>query len=474
MSLCLMKFFMIYNLILHIVSKRNNIYTKKGLSTLSSLNEIFIKIIGSGTQQILNPYYIYKPSQVYVQGNSTSYLVDDYNRITGLQKNENIIIMKWDDKLQNCSYMFSELNNVSEIDLSNFDISEVRTTKEMFSDCINLKNIFFNKSTFVVDEIDYMFFNCESLKSLDLSNLDTSNVVSMSYLFSGCISLSSLNISNFNTSKTINMVQLFGNCYSLKSLDLSRFNTYKVRIMTQMFLNCYSLESLNLSNFETINSYTMAGMFYGCKELIFLDLSNFNTINVLSFSLMFAECKNLIFLDIFNFKTIKAEFTNEMFSNCSSLEYINISNYIDSNYSIANEMFNKVPNNLTYCSKNESLMPNMLRLLKEKNCIINDCSDNWKIKQRKLIDEKNMCVYDCSEDNYYKYEYNNKCYNICPDETYLSENHKICLIKCPSYLPFIINDECISSCSARDFYNETCKIYNQNIEAKEYIVNFLE
>ena len=256
----LIKIILIYNLFYQIASKRNKIYTKKRLSDFSSLNEIFIKINGSGTQKILNSDYIYKPSQVYVQGNSTSYLVDDYNRIAGLQNNENTIIMKWDDKLQNCSYMFSGLNNIIEVDLSKFDISEVRITKFMFSDCINLKNIIFNNyNSFILNEITYMFCNCQSLESLDLSSFDTSYVTNMAFLFSGCISLTSLNISNFNTSETANMMNLFGECNSLKSLDLSRFNTSKVNIMTQMFLNCYSLTQLNLSNFETSNCYSMSG-----------------------------------------------------------------------------------------------------------------------------------------------------------------------------------------------------------------------
>ena len=135
------------------------------------------------------------------------------------------------------------------------------------------------------------------------------------------------------------------------------------------------------------------------------------------------------------------------------------------------DMFNGVQNNLTYCSKNETLMSKTLEQLKDKNCIINDCSDNWRIKRRKSISEKNICIYDCYEDNEYKFEYKNKCYKTCPNETYLSDNGKFCLIKCPSDLPFELSGECFSICSAKDFYNRTCKISNQNFKAKEYIVN---
>ena len=80
-NILLIKIFLIYNLLFQIASKRTQIYKQKRLSDLSSLNEIFIKINGSGTQKILNSNYIYKPNQVYVQGNSTSYLVDYYNEM---------------------------------------------------------------------------------------------------------------------------------------------------------------------------------------------------------------------------------------------------------------------------------------------------------------------------------------------------------------------------------------------------------
>ena len=54
----------------------------------------------------------------------------------------------------------------------------------------------------------HMFEGCSSLNSLNLSNLDTSNVTSMSYMFHGCSSLSSLNLSNFDN---INMIYFLNN-----------------------------------------------------------------------------------------------------------------------------------------------------------------------------------------------------------------------------------------------------------------------
>ena len=82
-----------------------------------------------------------------------------------------------------------------------------------------------------------------------------------------------------------------------------------------------------------------------------------------------------------------------------------------------------------------------------------------------------MCVYNCSEDNEFKYEFKNKCYNNFPEGTYLSNDNNKCIIICGEYLPFEKNEECVSFCSTQDFFNSTCKINNQNINAKEFMIN---
>ena len=48
---------------------------------------------------------------------------------------------------------------------------------------------------------------------------------------------------------------MFYECSSLKELNLSKFNTENVEDMSSMFNECSSLEVLNLSNFNTENVY---------------------------------------------------------------------------------------------------------------------------------------------------------------------------------------------------------------------------
>ena len=66
---------------------------------------------------------------------------------------------------------------------------------------------------------NYMFFDCNKLTSLNLSNFNTNNVNNMSYMFCDCSSLTSLNLSNFNTNNVNNMILMFFNCSSLTSLN---------------------------------------------------------------------------------------------------------------------------------------------------------------------------------------------------------------------------------------------------------------
>ena len=89
----------------------------------SFLNEITIKIIGTDTQNILFENYTFYPDEIYIQGNS--YIIDDKNRIMNLTNDENYITMKWNYKVTDCMRMFDGLLNVIEIDLTNFDLSEV-------------------------------------------------------------------------------------------------------------------------------------------------------------------------------------------------------------------------------------------------------------------------------------------------------------------------------------------------------------
>ena len=199
----------------------------------------------------------------------------------------------------------------------------------------NLISINFNNNfnTSNVTDMQYMFNDCKSLTSLNLSSFNTSNVTIMENMFRRCSSLTTLDLSSFNTSNVISMITMFYDCGSLTSLDLSNFNTKNVTDMADMFYYCSKLTTLDLSSFNTSNVTDMKEMFSGCSSLTTLDLSSFNTSNVTNMRRMFNSCSSLINLDLSNFNTSNVTNMEYMFCWCSSLTTtIDIMNTSVTNY----------------------------------------------------------------------------------------------------------------------------------------------
>ena len=139
--------------------------------------------------------------------------------------------------------------------------------------------------------------------TLDLSNLDTSNLTGMSWMFDNCKYLKNLVLSSFDTSNVTNMNSMFSNCNALKSLDLSSFNTSNVTNMSSMFSNS-TRTTLDLSSFDTSKVTSMSRMFFQDSVYSYdrtsLNLSNFDfskVININGFLESYAETKleNLTF-----------------------------------------------------------------------------------------------------------------------------------------------------------------------------------
>lgn len=139
-----------------------------------------------------------------------------------------------------------------------------------------------------------MFFKCESLTSLDLSNFNTKNVTNMNKMFDMCFNITSIKLSKFNTSNVTDMGSMFGECNSLSSIDVTNFNTSNVEEMSGMFSECKSLTTLDLSSFNTEKVTRMRSMFSFSSSLTTIYASEkFVTNNVTESYKMFGGCKAL-------------------------------------------------------------------------------------------------------------------------------------------------------------------------------------
>ena len=171
-----------------------------------------------------------------------------------------------------------------------------------------------------------VFFDCKNLKSLNLSNFDTSKAKTMNAMFWGCNNLVSLDISSFDTTSVTNMASMFRGCSSLKSLDLKNFYTPNLKDMNAIFIDCNLLEFVDLSNFDTSQVTDMSAAFQGCNTIESINIENFNTTSLIKMNNMFSNCKKLKSLDIKNFYTPNLEYINDLFSGCDLLESVDISN----------------------------------------------------------------------------------------------------------------------------------------------------
>ena len=198
-------------------------------------------------------------------------------------------------------------SQATEIDLSNFDTSNV----------INMEGLFL----------------ASKVSSLDLSSFNTSNVTNMAQMFQE-LSVNSLELSTFDTSKVVNMLQMFNECQAT-TLDLSSFDTSNVTTMVNMFYDS-NATTTNLSSFDTSNVIDMSGMFYGSRATT-LDLSSFDTSNVTNMNSMFAR-SSATSLNLEKFNTSKVTDMRWMFQE-SIATNINLSGFDTSNVINMSKMF---------------------------------------------------------------------------------------------------------------------------------------
>ena len=252
------------------------------------------------------------------------------------------------ENVTSMEYMFYRCTSLTSLDLSSFDTSKVTDMNNMFRNCSSLTSLDVSGfDTSNVAYMGYMFYGCSNLTSLDLSSFDTSSLEYTYYMFYDCNELTTLDVSTFDTSKVIEMYFMFYGCSNLANIDVSSFNTSNVTQIGYMFAECSNLTSLDLSNFDTSKVEAMGGMFEGCTSLTSLDVSNFNTSMVTDMQSMFDNCCGLTSLDLSNFDTSRVEWLSSMFVGCGELTSLDLSNFDISKVKYSYSMFEGCSNLVT-------------------------------------------------------------------------------------------------------------------------------
>ena len=110
---------------------------------------------------------------------------------------------------------------------------------------------------------------------------DTSNIINMSGMFYGCQYITKLNLSNFNTSNVTDFGGMFRQCFGLEELVLSGWDLSNVTTIGNMFYDCENLRVLDLSGWEISSNIGYIGSFYDCNKLqtIIMNGSSCESIN---------------------------------------------------------------------------------------------------------------------------------------------------------------------------------------------------
>ena len=163
---------------------------------ISHFSKINLVIQGIGNQDLLYSGFMPGPSEVYVNGISQNGTCD---KKCFLEEEISNITLVFEEKLTTCNSMFYKLNNIKEIDLSEFDASSVTNMASMLSECGKLQRVIFgNINTSSVRNMNNLFSNSYNLESLDLSHFDTSSVTDMMCMFMNCSALKEIDVSSFS------------------------------------------------------------------------------------------------------------------------------------------------------------------------------------------------------------------------------------------------------------------------------------
>lgn len=227
-----------------------------------------------------------------------------------------------------CRNMFGN-SSFETLDLSWLNTSQVVYMSTMFCQLSNLKTL--DISAFDTSKVKYissMFINCSKLENIKFgSKWNISGVVDLDAMFEGCYELKTLDVSNWNVSNVTSMIATFQNCRKLQNLDVSKWNTSKLQKANGLFEYCYELQSLDVSKWNTSKLEYAYCMFNNCRSLQTLDVSNWDTSRLVWLSKMFSNCWSLRTLNVSNWNVEMAYSTYAMFRNCLELQALDLSNW---------------------------------------------------------------------------------------------------------------------------------------------------
>ena len=132
-------------------------------------NYIEIKVNETKQQQIISDNFIGPfPSKIYLND-----VPRNFSKLIQADFEFSTIKLVWNNRINNFSYMFSNITNITEAHIWNL-LGKYNVFSYTFSNCINLKkftlDITYDKEH-IISDLSGMFYNCQSLTSFSFDKL---------------------------------------------------------------------------------------------------------------------------------------------------------------------------------------------------------------------------------------------------------------------------------------------------------------
>ena len=145
-------------------------------------------------------------------------LIEDINELLDSNKyNFNCIDTS---AITDMSNLFSAIDiryQYDDIDISNWDVSNVTNMNSMFYSYYNFNCDLSKWDVSKVEDMSDMFNNCGNFEGKGLENWDVSNVKYMDKMFSYCVNFTGKGLENWNIRNVTRMNDIFEKCTSLKN-----------------------------------------------------------------------------------------------------------------------------------------------------------------------------------------------------------------------------------------------------------------
>ncbi len=146
----------------------------------------------------------------------------------------------------------------------------IHDSKSAWADKANRVVIDPSVASWPLESANGLFRDLKKVRSIEgMQHINLQNVTNMSYMFSDCNSLTSVDLSAFNTENVTDMGGMFTGCKSLTSLNLASFSATgeKHPDLSGMFNDCSNLKTIYSHSFLWEAGCEGSGMFIGCNSL---------------------------------------------------------------------------------------------------------------------------------------------------------------------------------------------------------------